>query len=147
MDNRNGVKKVKEKQEKYRNQAEARWGSDRVRQSNQRWNSYDDDKKEQIKAECQTIFQALADNMHHGVESQIVQDLMVRWHHFFSYFYEPSLEVLRGLGDVYQHDPEFRQFFEVIDPELPDFVHSAVNCYVDELEMRWLESQYEVLQE
>lgn len=129
------------------NRAEARWGTDRVRQSNQRWNSYDDDKKEQIKAECQTIFQALADNMHHGIESQIVQDLMMRWHHYFSYFYEPSLEVLRGLGDVYQYDPEFRSFFEVIDPELPDFVHGAVNCYVDELEMRWLESQYDVLQE
>lgn len=85
--------------------------------------------------------------MHCGKESQIIHELLGKWHQFLHYFYEPSLEVLRGLGDTYNIDPEFIKKFEKIDPELPDFLQSAINCYVDELELQWLESQYEVLQE
>ncbi|MCC3863736.1 TipAS antibiotic-recognition domain-containing protein [Terrisporobacter petrolearius] len=82
-----------------------------------------------------------------GAESQVIQELLIKWHQSLQYFYEPSLEVLRGLGKIYSYDPEFRKVFEAIDPELPNFPQSSINCYVDELEMRWLESQYEVLQE
>ncbi|MDH8679101.1 TipAS antibiotic-recognition domain-containing protein [Fusibacter bizertensis] len=136
-----------EKQKQYENQAMSQWGEDRVRQSTQRWNSCGDKKKEQIMEECNSIFQELADNMQHGVDSHVIQELLIKWHQFIQYFYEPSLEVLRGLGDIYSYDSEFRKVFETIDPKLPDFLHSSINCYVDELEMIWLESQYEVLQE
>lgn len=134
-------------QKQYENDAMRQWGEDRVTQSTQNWNSYSKKKQEQIMEECNSIFQELADNMHHGSDSQLIQELLIKWHQFIHYFYEPSLEVLRGLGDVYSYDPEFRKVFEDIDPQLPDFLLSSINCYVDELEMRWLESQYEVLQE
>lgn len=136
-----------EKQKQYENQAMSQWGENRVRQSTQLWNSYGEKKKEQIMEECNSIFQELADNMQYGADSQVIQELLIKWHQFIQYFYEPSLEVLRGLGEVYSYDPGFRKVFEAIDPELPDFLQSSINCYVDELEMRWLESQYEVLQE
>ncbi|WP_432663383.1 TipAS antibiotic-recognition domain-containing protein [Wukongibacter baidiensis] len=136
-----------EEKQRYENEAMSQWGKDRVIESTQRWNSYGKDKRELIKEECRSIFQELADNMQLGAESQLIQDILIKWHQFICYFYEPSLEVLRGLGDVYTYDPEFRKFFEAIDPELPDFLQGSINCYVDELEMRWLESQYEVLEE
>lgn len=136
-----------EKQKQYENKAMNQWGEDRVKQSTHNWNSYDDKKKEQIMEECNSIFQELADNMRYGAGSQVVQELLIKWHQFLQYFYDPSLEVLRGLGEIYSYDPEFRKVFEAIDPELPDFLQSSINYYVDELEMRWLESQYEVLQE
>lgn len=85
--------------------------------------------------------------MQYGAESQIIKELLIKWHQFLQYFYEPSLEVLRGLGEIYSNDPEFRKAFEAIDPNLPDFLQNSISCYVDELELRWLESQYEILQE
>ena len=144
--NKNFNKLTKEKQEQYENQARSQWGEDRVMQSKHRWNSYDEKKKDQIMEECKSIFEKLADNMQYGADSEVIQELLTKWHKFIQYFYEPSLEVLRGLGEVYSYDPEFRKVFEAIDPALPDFLQSSINCYVDELEMIWLESQYEVLQ-
>lgn len=138
---------MKKNEKQYEKEAVSRWGEDRVKKSNQLWNGYDSEKKEQIKAECYSIFKKLSDQKHHGIESRVVHDILIEWHQFFGYFYEPSLEVLRGLGDIYKYDLEFRAYFEEIDPELPDFAHAAINVYVDALEMRWLESQYEVLQE
>lgn len=136
-----------EKQKQYEHQARSRWGEDRVRQSSQNWHSYSEKKKEQIMEACNSIFQELAENMQYELDSLRIRELMKRWHQFIQYSFEPSLEVLRGLGDIYSCDSEFRIFFEKIDPELPDFLQRAINSYVDELEMRWLESQYEVLQE
>ena len=144
---RKNKKLPKDKQLRYETEAINQWGKDRVVESTQRWNSYGKDKKELIKEECRSIFQELADNMQLGVESELVRDILIKWHQFLCYFYEPSLEVLRGLGDVYTYSPEFRKFFEDIDPELPDFLQDSINFYVDELEMQWLESQYEVLRE
>lgn len=145
--NRKVKRLTEEKQRQYENQAKSQWREDRVRESSENWNSYDEKKKDMIMEECNSIFQELADNMKHGADSQVIQNILIKWHKFLQYFYEPSLEVLRGLGEMYNYNPDFRKVFEDIDPELPDFLQSAINYYVDELEMRWLESQYEVLQE
>lgn len=144
--NKNLDKLTKEKQKRYEQQAMSQWGEERVMQSTHSWNSYDDKKKAQIMEECKSIFQELADNMRYGADSEVIQEILIKWHKFIQYFYEPSLEVLRGLGEIYCYDTEFKKVFEAIDPKLPDFLESSINCYVDKLEMRWLESQYEILQ-
>lgn len=136
-----------EKQQQFENRAKTQWGEDRYRESTRKWNSYGEIKKEEILNECNSIFQELADNMNEGTDSQVIQETLIKWHQFLQHFYEPSLEVLRGLGEVYNYDPDFRKMFEGMDPDLPDFLQDAINVYVDELEMRWLESQYEVLEE
>lgn len=131
----------------YEAKAAQRWQGDRVRQSNERWSSYDEEKRQKIIDELYAIFKKLSDHMQLGTEHEAVREILVEWHEYFGYFYEPSLEVLRGLGDVYKYDPEFRVYFDAIDPDMADFAHEAINQYVDSLEMKWLESQYEVLVE
>jgi hypothetical protein len=57
------------------------------------------------------------------------------------HFYEPSLEVLRGLGHAYNEDPRFNAFFSAIHPDLPPFLQEAIAHYVDVLETEWLERE------
>ncbi len=137
----------KEKQKQYEEEVKSKWGEERFKESNRNWDSFDSDKQNSIKEECYLIFTEIAENMHNGLESKEIQDVLIKWHKFLQNFYEPSLEVLRGLGIMYSYDPDFRKNFEEIDPELPDFLENSINYYVDELEMRWLESQYQVLEE
>jgi hypothetical protein len=73
--------------------------------------------------------------------------MLARWHQHLRYFYEPSLEVLGGLGNVYYDHPDFNATFTAIDPALPAFLKKAIAIYVDELETQWLEKELGILRE
>ena len=55
--------------------------------------------------------------------------------------------MVESLGDMYKNDPEFRKYYEKIDPDLPDFFGGSIAYYADELATRWLETQYLQLEE
>jgi hypothetical protein len=63
------------------------------------------------------------------------------------YFYEPSIEVLGGLGDMYHDHPDFNATFTAIHPDLPAFLKEAIAHYVDVLETRWLEKELGILED
>lgn len=67
-------------------------------------------------------------------QSPDAQQILVRWHQHLRYFYEPSLEVLRGLGNNYNENPDFNATFTAIHPDLPAFLQKAIHHYVDVLE-------------
>ena len=62
-------------------------------------------------------------------------------------FYEPSLEVLRGLGNAYNDHPDFNATFTAMHPDLPAFLQKAVTHYVDVLEIEALERELAILEE
>lgn len=123
-----------------------KWGSERVDESNKRWNNMSKEEQRTILQECSDIFEELSKYIKKGPDCKEVVDLMVRWHHFIKNFYEPSLEVLRGLSLIYIYDPSFSEKFSEIDPALPHFLEKAISNYVDVLEEKWLESQYNILE-
>jgi DNA-binding transcriptional MerR regulator len=135
-----------EKQQQYEEEATRLWG-DSVKQSTQYWNSYSEEKKQAIMQEGSTIYADIVANMSKGPESPEIQAILVRWHQHLRYFYEPSLEVLGGLGDTYADHPGFNATFTAIDPALPAFLKKAIAIYVDELETRWLEQELGILRE
>jgi hypothetical protein len=73
--------------------------------------------------------------------------MLVRWHEHLRYFYEPSIDTLRGLGEMYDDHPDFNATFTEIHPDLPGFLRKAIACYVDVLETRWLERELGILEE
>lgn len=123
-----------------------KWGNERINQSNKRWEDMTREEQHAILQECSDIFVGLSDYIGLDPKREEVTDLMIRWHKFIKNFYDPSLEVLRCLGLMYVYDPDFSNKFQEIDPELPDFLGKAINCYVDMLEEKWLESQCDVLE-
>jgi DNA-binding transcriptional MerR regulator len=135
-----------EKQKQYEADARNLWG-DGVTHSIKLWNSYSEQRKEEIMQEGGAIYTDLAAKMELGPESPEIQAMLVRWHQHLRYFYEPSLEVLRGLGEMYHDHPDFNATFTAIHPDLPAFLKKAIICYVDELEMQWLERELAILEE
>ncbi len=95
------------------------------------WNSYTPEQKEAIQAESRAIYQGLGGAMDQGAGSPEVQALVARWHNHLRYFYEPSLERLRGLGELYNQDERFRANFERIRPGLAAFMKEAIGVYVE----------------
>jgi DNA-binding transcriptional MerR regulator len=136
-----------EKQKQYEKEAMQQYGEDNVKQSIKLWNSYTDEQKEKVKQEGGAVYNDIVANMSHGPESPEVQAILVRWHQHLRYFYEPSLEVLRGLGNGYNEHPDFNATFTAIHPDLPAFLQKAITHYVEVLEIEWLERELAILEE
>lgn len=136
-----------EQQKQYEQEAMQRYGEDTVRQSIRRWDSYTEEQKNQIKEEGGAIYLDLVAAMPTGAGSEPVQAILARWHQHIRYFYEPSIEVLGGLGKGYYEDPDFNAFFTAIHPDLPRFLAEAIAVYVDRLETAWLEQELGILEE
>ena len=123
-----------EKQKQYEQEAKKLWGEDSVGKSVKLWNSYSPQQKEQIKQEGGAIYTDLIASMSKSPESAEVQAILKCWHQHLRYFYEPTLEVLRGLGNAYNEHPDFNATFTAMHPDLPAFLQKAINRYVDVLE-------------
>lgn len=110
-----------EKQRQYNEEAIQMWGEG-ARQSIKRWNRYSGQEKDQIMQEGNAIYADLLASMDKGAESPEVQAVMVRWHQHMRHFYEPTPDVLRGLGEMYEDHPDFNATFSALHPEFPGFL-------------------------
>ena len=98
------------------------------------WNSYTKEKKSQIMAEGKANMEAMAKLMEKPVTSPDVQEQVARWHRHLKYFYDPSVERMRGLGQMYVEDPRFTATHDAIKPGLAQFMRKAIEAYCDRLE-------------
>lgn len=121
-----------EQQKEYEKEALERWG-DTAEQSIKLWNSYSEQRKSEIKQEGSQIYQEIVANMDKGAGSLEIQALLSRWHQHLRNFYEPSPEMLAGLGKMYRNHPDFNAVFTKIDPRLPAFLDKAIGRYVESM--------------
>lgn len=122
-----------EQQKEYEQQARQLWDADKVTQSVNLWNSYSQAQKQQVADEGNAIYSDLVDAMHKGPTSPEVQTILKRWHQHLRYFYEPTPEILRGLGQGYNQNPDFHANFARLHPDLPAFLEQAIGYYCDHL--------------
>ena len=120
-------------EDQYSDEAARRWDEKTVRQSQKLWKSYSAEKQQQIKDEGGAIYVDLAAAMPQGAESAAVQAIIARWHQHLRYFYEPTPEILAGLGHGYNNDPAFHATFAAVHPDLPAFMEVAITHYVAKL--------------
>lgn len=123
-----------ETQKEYEKEAAERWDAEEVKATTQRWNNYSAYQKKQIMDEGNAVYTDLLAAMDKGVDSPEVQAIIGRWHEHLRYFYEPSVERMRGLGWGYANDPAFATFYEKIHPNMPQFISEAIAIYCDNLE-------------
>lgn len=119
-----------ETQKKYEEEAVTQWGIT-AKQSIKLWYSYSEEEKQKIMAEGKAIYSDIIANMDKGADSPQIQALLSRWHQHMRYFYEPTLEILRGLGEMYCDNPDFNATFTKMHPDLPAFLKEAILYYVD----------------
>jgi hypothetical protein len=125
-----------EQQKEYERSARLQYGPTNVNESIKRWSGYTQAERDQIMAEAGQIYNDLADALDAGKSSQSteVQAIFARWHENLQNFYEPTLEILRGLGELYNTDPAFMATFQKFHTDLSGYLQEGIKFYVDELE-------------
>ena len=120
------------KQQEYIEQARERWG-DQVSASVRKWNSYSQAQKDQIGREGEAIYRDLLGYIGQDPAIPEVQQIVARWHQHIRYFYEPTTETLRGLGQMYADDPAFATVYQRMHPDFPEFLRQAITHHCDNL--------------
>lgn len=130
-----------EQQLDYEREIRLEYGPDLVNESRRRWNSYNKAQRDAILAEGGQVYSELAAALkaEKSPDSAEVQAMLIRWHENLRHFYEPPLEVLRGLGEMYNTHPDFMVKFQSLHPDLPEFLQAAITQYVDDLEYAEIE--------
>lgn len=131
-----------EQQKQYEREARLQYGPDLVNESVKRWNSYTPAQQQAIRDEGERIYGEITAALVAGLppDSEAAQALLVRWHNHIRYFYEPTLEILRGLGDLYNDSPDFAANFAALHPDLAAYLREGIAQYVDNLETAMLEA-------
>lgn len=130
-----------EKQKEYEREIRLQYGPTTVNESIKRWNNYTTAQKQAIGEEGNQVYSDLIDALEAGTppQSAQVQSILVRWHNHLRYFYEPTLDILRGLGVMYNSHPDFIATFRKLHPDLPQYLQDGINHYVDDLEYAEIE--------
>ncbi len=118
-----------EQQKRYEGEIQEKYGIEKLDESRQRWGSYSAEEKQRILQEGGEIYRQIASAMPFGPASQQAQIGITRWHQYLRYFYEPTTEIILGLADMYNDQPEFAAFFERIHPDLNVFMREAIRIY------------------
>lgn len=129
------------KQQHYERIARLQYGAETVNESIKRWNSYTKAQQEAIQQEGGEVYGDLVKAIEAGIPAHHneVQSIVQRWHEHLRYFYEPTLDILRGLGEGYRSEPGFIAFFQKLHPELPEYLAEGIAQYVDALEYAEIE--------
>ena len=115
-------------------EARERWGDDsKYAESQVKWSSYSKEQKEAIKAEGGRLtVRMVSENPDASPDDREVQDAIGEYFAYLNkYFYTCDSEYLRGLADMWVHDPRFADNFERIREGGAVFVREAVWIFCD----------------
>lgn len=78
------------------------------------------------------LYQRIAALMDNGPDDPQIQAAVGEWRQLISdRFYHCTLEIFRGLGDLYVNDERFTANFEKYRPGLAKFMREAIHVYCD----------------
>lgn len=118
----------------YAEEAKERWGNtDAYRQSQERAKKMTKADWDRIGAETEAINTGLAAAMDAGKtpSDSDVQALVRRHYESLRYFYEPNLEMYRGLADMYVADGRFAAHYDKYRPGLAAYLRDAMHVFCD----------------
>ncbi|MGL4651711.1 MAG: MerR family transcriptional regulator [Caldilineaceae bacterium] len=121
------------KQAAYEEEIRARYGNSPLQDSQSSFAAASPAEKQRMIAEGNAIYNDLAHLIDHDPASPEVMVVMARWHQQLRYFYEPTPEVLHGLGELYATHPDFIATFTRLHPALPDFLRQATAAYATQV--------------
>lgn len=116
----------------YAEEAKERWGhTDAYRQSQERAKKLTKADWDRIGAETEAINTGLAAAMDAGKtpSDPDVQALVRRHYESLRYFYEPNLEMYRGLAEMYVADERFAAHYERYRPGLAAYLREAMHAF------------------
>ncbi len=119
-------------QPEYQAEAKIKWGdTDAWKQSKERTKNMSKEEMKKIQEEGVELLKKIATLMPQGANDKQVQSLIAEHYNNLRHFYEPNLEMYRGLGEMYVADPRFTSYFENIAPGLAVFMKEAMTIFCD----------------
>ena len=119
-----------ETQARYEKEAAEMYDPKVVAESSRRWKGYTAEDKARIQREGGQVYQDMVPLLGRHPADAAVQAVVRRWHEHLRAFYEPTPDILRGLGQAYEEDPRFAAFYAGLHPDLPPFLRRAIDAYV-----------------
>lgn len=93
---------------------------------------YSDSDWERILAESERIYRDLARRMDKGPHDALVQEGIAAWRqHITDNYYNCTLDIFRGLGDMYVEDELFTASIDYYGKGLAAFMREAMKVYCD----------------
>ncbi|MBC9784250.1 MerR family transcriptional regulator [Heliobacterium chlorum] len=106
--------------------------SSAYQESQKKTAGYSQDDWAVIQTKANKIYQNLADLMDYEPSEPQVQEAIGQWRqHITDHFYTCTLEIFRGLGDLYVQDERFTANIDGIKPGLAAFMCEAMHIYCD----------------
>lgn len=131
------MNKIKEQQAKYSEEAKRLYGKEIVEASERKVNGYSEEKWKDMHAGIAANYSRLVSRMPYGPEDAEAQQAIADWRQFIiDHFYDCSLEVFRGLGDLYVADERFTENIDRHAPGLAQFMKETMHVYCDRMEGR-----------
>ncbi len=127
------MKKIEEHQKKYAEETKQKYGqSNAYKESQQKTSTYTKNDWENITSQANEIYKQLAANMNKGPEDEKVQELIGQWRqHITDNYYNCTIEIFRGLGDMYVADERFTANIDQYGEGLASFMRDAMHHYCD----------------
>ena len=126
------MNEIKKYQEDYAEEAREKYGKEIVDQTLVKTAKYTEEDWAAILAKQQALWQQIADGMERGAGHPKVQEAVGKWRQLITdHYYECTLEIFRGLGDLYVNDERFKANYEKIRPGMAQFMQAAMHHYCD----------------
>ena len=122
---------IEEHQKKYAKEAEEKYG-DTYRESAEKTSKYDQNDWARISSKTDDIYKRIYDRMEFGPEDQQVQQAVGEWRKLITdNFYNCTIEIFRGLADMYVYDERFTKNINKHGEGLAEFLKDAMHIYCD----------------
>lgn len=123
--------KLDEFQKQYEQEVKEKYGQTKAyEQFEGKRKSYKDDDFSIIEQERIEIFKKIAAVMDLNPEEQTVQELIHEWRmHITRYHYECTIEIFRGLGEMYTADERFKNNLDQIRDGFAEYMSDAIRLY------------------
>lgn len=125
-------REMEEAKMKYTEEARQKYGKKIVDETLARTNRYTKEDWARITKKQRAIYQKIADGIERGPSDPHVQEAIGEWRQLITdAFYDCTLEIFRGLGDLYVADERFTANIDNHHPGLAAFMREAIQVYCD----------------
>lgn len=130
------MSKIEAHKRKFADEVEKKYGeSEAYRESQQKTEGYSAEDWGRITAQGDEILRILAQLMAKDPkDSQVQQQIGAYRDYITRSYYTCTPEIFRGLGQMYQMDPRYKEKMDEHGVGLTDFLSRAIEIYCDELE-------------
>ncbi|GGE59548.1 MerR family transcriptional regulator [Priestia taiwanensis] len=127
------MKKIEEHQKKYEQEVKDKYGDTLAyKQSQEKTKSYQAEDWKRIQERMGELYGNIAELMDKGPDDEEVQSLISEYRQYITdNFYDCTVEIFRGLGDLYVHDPRFTKNIDKVQTGLSEFLREAMHVYCD----------------